>query len=1100
MVGRVVACLVVMAACALPKPPPPAPARQTVLGLSVKSMVLGNGLRVVLVQDPHANEVQVTMRYRIGAGDDLENPGMAHLVEHLMFQQTLGAQTLFAHLEDNATFFNAYTTYDATTYVSRARPELLDKLLSIEAVRLGFRCTSITDSAFEREREVVKQEVRLSNDSTQLQTALHAAVYAEGHPYRQAIEGTVQSVGAITRQQACAFADSYYASSNAVLVISGHVSVDQVKSSLGKFLARIAKRTAASPSPVSQPTKWSRAASAPLDKQALLVTWRMPLDPYAQIGVRTIAELAEGLIDTQIKGTVEYLELGDVRAPVFGFAVIPGKDETVEDVLKKVQDTIEMLPTVLDSWMLSPQVFDALRQGAIYKQYASLEDGPNRDERLATYVLAGRDPASALAEEFRALRNLSQKEAVKVATDHFAFADASLVRIMPSSTKKRGHAIDVKAAIHDMGQRRSVPDPGLAQQPDASMSVPSLAPVTRTLPNGLKVVILPMSTVPTVDIRLVFGAGSADEPADKYGTATLTAEALSFDMRHANDVWNFAIAGGSLGTNVQADSTSFIVRGVDMHIDYLLAGLRRRAIDGRYSDWADKLVDAIRDQDKKKREQDDCACEEENALADAWAGAVYGSQHPYGRPGFMRRLSRALSVDDAERFRAAYYTPDNATLIVAGHVDVELTNRWIDFLFADWQGKAQQRATSAAKLAAASIAKPEDLSQMQIRIALPSQGTRAQLLVLASMLREISDDVRHQLGAAYGFHAELDESRLATHLVIGGWIDPARANDVVQLLRDRIAKLRDDAAIAAGAFVTARRRVMVSLVSLVGSASLLASRIESDVQMGRAPLSDLDTAKQVKTLTIGDMKPLLAELDLARGAMLMRGPAEPLNAAFVALGRQPTLVKVDQAALDALDGPLPEKSRKSHKQSILDHDIEDAITDRSFAAQGPIEVAVYAGVTFGTVSYLVPPGQAMAVEGGPWGPIVAAEVGYRFRKRASAGLQFSIGNLSGSYADKVNGIEIGRISYGLVPIDLGGYLHLRARGPLWGGFTTGVHFDGARFDGERSWTRGIGFGVELGYDAFHLGSHALAIYFRATGALASDIGFGSLGGGIAYHR
>ncbi|HEY6038829.1 MAG TPA: insulinase family protein, partial [Kofleriaceae bacterium] len=154
MKGLVVLCL---AGCAsFAQTPPTAPPRTTHLGLDVERFELMNGLRVVLVHDPTAPEVEVTMRYAVGGIDEpAGQAGIAHLVEHLMYQQVLGSQTLFAHLEAGASDFNGATTHDATTYVARANPGRLDELLSIEAVRAGLRCTSITDSAFEREREVV---------------------------------------------------------------------------------------------------------------------------------------------------------------------------------------------------------------------------------------------------------------------------------------------------------------------------------------------------------------------------------------------------------------------------------------------------------------------------------------------------------------------------------------------------------------------------------------------------------------------------------------------------------------------------------------------------------------------------------------------------------------------------------------------------------------------------------------------------------------------------------------------------------------------------------------------------------------------------------
>ena len=72
--GVLLAFISILAACALTKPPPPSPVRHTSLGLSIKKVTLANGLRVVLVHDPHASEVQVTMRYRVGKLERLLGP------------------------------------------------------------------------------------------------------------------------------------------------------------------------------------------------------------------------------------------------------------------------------------------------------------------------------------------------------------------------------------------------------------------------------------------------------------------------------------------------------------------------------------------------------------------------------------------------------------------------------------------------------------------------------------------------------------------------------------------------------------------------------------------------------------------------------------------------------------------------------------------------------------------------------------------------------------------------------------------------------------------------------------------------------------------
>src|SRR5580704_10181620 len=84
------ACIAVVAGCATVgsmQEPPPVP-RRTTVGLSFVAVTANNGLRVLLVNDPNASQIQVTMRYRVGAVDDPPGlEGIAHLVEHLMFQQ-----------------------------------------------------------------------------------------------------------------------------------------------------------------------------------------------------------------------------------------------------------------------------------------------------------------------------------------------------------------------------------------------------------------------------------------------------------------------------------------------------------------------------------------------------------------------------------------------------------------------------------------------------------------------------------------------------------------------------------------------------------------------------------------------------------------------------------------------------------------------------------------------------------------------------------------------------------------------------------------------------------------------------------------------------
>ncbi len=413
------ACAIGGAACAPTLHPPPSPPRKTSLGLKVQRDTLDNGLRVVLVADPAAREVQVTMRYQVGAVDDPDGQaGLAHLVEHLMYQQVIGAQSVFAHLQDDTTFFNGETTFDATSYVARATPAHLDELLAIEATRASFRCVTLSDAVFERERAVVVNELRERAPAAAVSTALAEGLYPVGHPYRRWVAGTPASVGALTRAQACAFADAHYAPNNAVLVVSGEIDPVQVGAALKRLLVRVPRRpVAASPAVRTAVPLTSHVDGPPgLATDALVLAWPLPADPRARALVRALEPSLQAAVDAAVKGAVVIAHLGDVRAPIVALVIVPGHGETLDGALTAATLALGKLPGMLAvDGALGKIELDQIRQTAIYDSFAALEDIGDRDARFASQVLANQDPGVVLEDELIGLREMSHSEAAAVA-------------------------------------------------------------------------------------------------------------------------------------------------------------------------------------------------------------------------------------------------------------------------------------------------------------------------------------------------------------------------------------------------------------------------------------------------------------------------------------------------------------------------------------------------------------------------------------------------------------------------------------------------------------------------------------------------------------
>ncbi len=1087
MKGSVI-CLA-LAGCVLGPNPPPAPPRTTHLGLQLEQLELANGLRVVVVQDPSASELAVTMRYQVGSVDDpVGQEGIAHLVEHLMYQQVLGADTLFSHLENATTYFNGETTYDATTYLARANPEHLDELLSIEAVRLGLRCTSLNDSAFERERAVVINELRQSDGGAELRSAFARAVYPEGHPYRSSIGGTEASVGALTRAQACAFADAHYGPSNAVLVVSGKVTTSIVETALKKFMTHVAKHAVVAP--VAVPAVGDARArveiAAPIEHDAILVTWPLPADPLVRIRMRALAPELASVADSAIKGQIRFFELGDTRAPMIGFVGTPGEGESSQEVIEAISKGANEVGAMFSRSgfiEVGELTFDRMKQAAIYRLFSSLDDASDRDVRLATEVLAGRDPSAAIAATFKGLREMQRAEATALARTYFAFEHARIAKLVASGSHRgKAEQLATSVAIHDLGLHRDPPDPELALAPMTDPSAPpAVSMVVRILGNGMRVVLLPGSTVPTVEARLVFGTGTGDEPAEQRGVALLAAETLTWNDRYLNDLLLFAASGGSIDTEVELDHTSFIARGLDMHLDLLLTGMRQLVRNGVYSRNPAHIAAAIRVASKTDNDNGE--------LTDAWRSALYGADHPYVTAGIVRHLSSYLTLESLAQFRQANFQPANATLVIAGHFDAALAQRWIDFLFADWSSsKLAARPSGPARPQPLSLAtftnQAKRTSQLELVLALPAtKGTRAQQLIAAEMLSIVASEIRHQLGASYGVRAALATERLSNTYDLGGAVDVTRATDSFKLLADRLAELRADPNAAARTFVLARSRVVTHLRAMSG-ASALARKVELDISLGLPPLSDLETATAAAALTIDQETSALADLDLGHALIWLRGPEATVTEVFSSLGRTPTVIIHRPLAAIPRAVAGSSSSDDDEGQHITLDEVEPALSQQR--ASQPLAIGVEAGFASGSVSDTDVSGFS-----------VAGQVGYRIDDTTTIGGYFGLGRVTGSYQSDVS-MPPHEVTN--VPLDLAGYARATAYDRLFGLVFMGLHVNFASDNGTAVRDSGIGAGLGVGIDLWTSTHDRLAAYAAVQGELLTDVGYVAATLGLGYHH
>lgn len=234
------------------------------------------------------------------------------------------------------------------------------------------------------------------------------------------------------------------------------------------------------------------------------------------------------------------------------------------------------------------------------------------------------------------------------------------------------------ATLQAQAPDRSRP-PALGRAP--ALRVPT--PVTTTLPNGLEIVVVPMTEVPVVDINLVIRAGSVRDTRETTGLATFTAGMLDegAGRRTALDIADeTAFLGASLGAGASPEWAT-----VSLHVPkrQLAAALDLMADVALHPTFPDSEVTRQRDQRRNAILQ---LRDQPNAQAPlAFNAIVYGGAHPYGWPaGGTEASTAALDRAGVQAFYNAYYRPSNARIIVVGDVTPAEARRLITARFGGW--------------------------------------------------------------------------------------------------------------------------------------------------------------------------------------------------------------------------------------------------------------------------------------------------------------------------------------------------------------------------------------------------------------------------------
>jgi predicted Zn-dependent peptidase len=245
---------------------------------------LSNGLTIVAEQLP-VDAVNLSVWLNVGSAVEPDNiNGMAHFLEHMVFKGTpnLEMGEFEARIEERGAITNAATSQDYTHYYITTAPQDFADLAPLQ-LDVVFN-PKLPEDAFERERFVVLEEIRRSEDNPSRRSFRQAMeTVFERLPYKRPVLGPASVIETVSRQQMHDFHHSWYQPAKATVSVVGNLPVEQLIETVAAGMPQI---NLAAPEAATLPQAKPEASytqvvrreieDPTLQQARLMLLWRTP--------------------------------------------------------------------------------------------------------------------------------------------------------------------------------------------------------------------------------------------------------------------------------------------------------------------------------------------------------------------------------------------------------------------------------------------------------------------------------------------------------------------------------------------------------------------------------------------------------------------------------------------------------------------------------------------------------------------------------------------------------------------------------------------------------------------------------------------------------